>query len=291
VVFREGHIGQVYAERGFGKTWFLQSLALAASAGAEALGFQTPDPVRVLYVDGEMASEEIKDRFALLSERLSIPQDTSMLTVLAADWQEHFLPRLDTADGQQAIEPFIEPADLVVLDNRSCLFDAEGEKDPTAWQAAQDWLLSLRRRGKAVLIAHHSNRQGGARGHSKAEDAMNLLVKLSRPEDYSQDQGARFLATFDKCRGAYGSAVAPFSAQLTVDGWHCASVLQSSRNTTADKLCEYVRLKDKASDPVKSANAAIRGAKVNRNAGLAAWTTLLGSASILERTDGTFHAK
>ncbi len=245
----------------------------------------------MLDVDGEMASEEIQDRYALLSERLSIPLDTSRLTVVAADWQEQFLPRLDTEEGQRAIEPFIETADLIILDNRSCLFDPEGEKDPTAWQPAQDWLLSLRRRGKAVLIAHHSNRQGGARGHSKAEDPMNLLVKLSRPEDYSQDQGARFLATFDKCRGAYGAAVAPFEAQLTVDGWRCDSVLQSNRDTTADKLCEYVRLADAAGAPVKSANAAIIGAKVNRNAGLAAWATLQGSAEILKRVDGTFYAK
>src|SRR6185295_5195824 len=109
--------------------------------------------------------------------------------------------RLDTEEGQQFIEPVVDAADLVILDNRSCLFDPEGEKDPTAWQPAQDWLLSLRRRGKAVLLGHHSNRQGGARGHSKSEDPMNLLVRLTRPEDYSQEQGARFLVTFDKCRG------------------------------------------------------------------------------------------
>jgi len=31
---------------------------------------------------------------------------------------------------------------------------------------------------------------------------MNLLVKLTRPDDYSQEQGARFTVTFDKARGA-----------------------------------------------------------------------------------------
>jgi len=75
--------------------------------------------------------------------------------VLAADWQQNFLPRLDTHAGQLALEPFIEQAELVMLDNRSCLFDPEGEKDPTAWQATQEWLLSLRRPGKAVLMRQH----------------------------------------------------------------------------------------------------------------------------------------
>jgi putative DNA primase/helicase len=183
-IFREGHIGQVYAERGVGKTWFLQTLALVISAGTEALGFRTAHPSRVLYVDGEMASEEVQERFTLLGERLKVtPADR--LTIVAADWQDGFLPRLDTDEGQDLLEPFVAPADLIILDNRSSLCDPEGEKDPVAWQPAQDWLLSLRRRGKGVLLAHHANRQGGARGHSKAEDPMNLLIRLARPEGYS----------------------------------------------------------------------------------------------------------
>ena len=71
-----------------------------------------------------------------------------------------------------------------------------------------------------MLIAHHANRMGGARGHSKAEDPMNL-IKLARPDDYS-DQGARFVVTFEKSRGVYGAAVAPFMARLTPDGWQIA---------------------------------------------------------------------
>jgi hypothetical protein len=175
VVFREGHLGEAYAERGFGKTWFLKTLALIAATGGEALGFRAPNPCRVLDIDGEMASPEIQERYAALGERLGLPA-TPNLTIVAADWQEQFLPRLDTPEGQAAVEPFVENADLVFLDNRSCLFDPESEKDPAAWQSAQDWLLSLRRRGKAVMLAHHSNRQGGARGHSKPEDPMNLLM-------------------------------------------------------------------------------------------------------------------
>lgn len=103
---------------------------------------------------------------------------------LAADWQDGYLPRLDTLPGRLAIEPFVAQADFIILDNRSSLFDPEAEKDPTAWQPAQDSLLSLRRRRKAVLIVHHSNRMGGARGHSKPEDVMELLIKLTRPEGY-----------------------------------------------------------------------------------------------------------
>lgn len=217
-IFREGHIGEVYATRGLGKTWFLQTIALIASAQAEAFGIYAPEPCRVLYVDGEMSSEEVQERFQALCRLLKV-EPPANLTVLGADWQEEYLPRLDTPEGQDRVEPFVEAADLIILDNRSCLFDSEGEKDPSAWQPAQDWLLSLRRRGKATLLAHHANRQGGARGISKAEDPMNLLLKLTHPEGYTQDQGARFLVEFDKARGVHGAAASSFVASLTDTGW------------------------------------------------------------------------
>jgi len=280
-VFRQGHLGEAYAERGIGKTWLASTLGLVAASGTLALGFRAPEPCRVLYVDGEMASREIQERMTLLCTRLDIPL-TSALTVVAADWQPRFLPRLDTPEGQAAIEPYVEVADFVVLDNRSCLFHPDGEKDPTAWQPAQDWLLSLRRRGKAVLVVHHSNRQGGARGHSKPEDPMDLLIKLTRPDDYRQDQGARFLVTFDKARGAHGPAVAPFLAHLTSDGWTVTSAIEPS---ISDKLVEYVRQADNADDGAKSATTAIRAIHVNRSKGLEAWANLIKAGTIAKHPE------
>jgi putative DNA primase/helicase len=278
-VFRQGHLGQVYAERGFGKSWFSYSLGMVAASGRDAMGFHAPDACRVLIIDGEMASGEIQERTELLRDRLGIPTSAS-LSIVAADWQDGFLPRLDTPEGQSAIEPDIAAADLIILDNRSCLFDPDGEKDPAAWQPAQDWLLSLRRRGKAVLVVHHSNRMGGARGHSKAEDPMNLLIKLTRPEDYRQDQGARFLVTFDKSRGAYGSAVAPFLAQLGPNGWTVESATEHRGASISDKLVEYLTLAHEAGERPTSANAAIRGAHVNRSEGLRAWAELVKAGTI-----------
>jgi putative DNA primase/helicase len=288
-VFREAHLGQVYAERGFGKTWFLQTLALVAAEGSSAIGFRSPSPCRVTYVDGEMSAQDIQERFLLLGERLGVCAEPP-IKVVAADWQESFLPRLDTAAGQAALEPFIEGAELVILDNRSCLFNPDGEKDPSAWQAAQDWLLSLRRRGKAVLLGHHSNRLGGARGHSKSEDPMNLLIKLARPDDYQQDQGARFIATFDKCRGAYGPGVAPFLAHLTPDGWRTESADGTQQQSASGKLLHFVKLSNEAGERPRSANDAISKARIGRNLGLAAWADLLKNGSLKRHPDGGFIA-
>ena len=284
-ILRAAQLAQVYGERGTGKSWFAQSLALAAAAGGSVCGITAPAPCRVVYVDGEMASEDIQARFVLLADRLRVPR-TANLTIVAADWQTEFLPRLDTQIGQDLIEPFLPGADVVVLDNRSCLLDPEGEKDATAWQPAQDWLLSLRRRGIAVVIVHHSNRQGGARGHSKAEDALDVVLKLARPDDYSAEQGARFVATFEKARGPHGAAVAPFTAHLTPEGWQ---TLDADTASPRARLVAYLRLADAAGDRPKSASAAIRAAGVNKAKGLDAWAALKQDGAIGSHPEGGFY--
>lgn len=284
-ILREGHLWQVAGTRGLGKTWLLQTLALLAASGAEALGLHAPEPCRVLYVDGEMGCEEIQARFAKLRKVLKVDL-AAPLTVLAADWQRDFLPRLDTAEGQEYVSPFVAEADLIILDNRSCLFDAEGENEPTGFQPAQDFLLSLRRRRKAVITGHHANRMGTARGHSKAEDLLNVSLLLSRPEGYVADQGARFVVTFDKARGIFGAAAAPFVAALTEDGW----ALESSEAVEADgvrgKLREYLAAAAQAGERPRSASAAIRGAGVKKATGLKAWAAMLQAGEITEHPEG-----
>jgi putative DNA primase/helicase len=281
-VFRAGHLGEVYASRGCGKTWFLQTLGLIASSegGVSALGFRAERPCNVLDVDGEMASEEKQERYARLCEVLGV-RPSPRLRVIGADWQPDYMPRLDVPEGQSALEPHVEWADLIILDNRSCLFDPEGEKDPAAWQPAQDWLLSLRRRGKGVLLAHHSNRMGGARGHSKPEDAMNLLLKLSRPDGYVQDQGARFLVEFEKARGVHGAAASPFVAALTDDGWVVEGAQEAEGDAIGRKILDYLAVAQKINEQPKTASAAVRGAGVNRQAGLKAFAALVEQGRVV----------
>ena len=287
VLLRAGHVAQVHAERGMGKSLLLASLAVAAATGRGVLGFTAPEPLRVLLVDGEMDSREIQQRTTLLCDLLEVDLPES-LTFIAADWQEDFLPRIDTPIGQALLERFVEPADLVIFDNRSCLTDPENEKDPAAWQATLQLCLSLRRRGKAVIFAHHGNRLGGARGHSRPEDILNLSIKLARPTDYTQDQGARFEVHFDKARGIHGSGVAPFLAHLTADGWQVQSLEVQTEKGTEAKLLQYLRLADRAGERPTSANTAITRAGVQRNAGLAAWAALKDRGAIHIDAQGAY---
>ena len=79
----------------------------------------------------------------------------------------------------------------------------------------QNWLLKLRRKGVAVLLVHHAGTNGRQRGTSRREDALDTVIALRRPEDYSPEQGARFEVPFEKLRNwINGEGTASFEARL-----------------------------------------------------------------------------
>lgn len=284
-ILREGDISMIYAPRGMGKSLFGAALAIAVSSGGTLLKWQAPEPRRVLLIDGEMPSEMIRERLVMLADAMEV-RECPLLTVVARDWQKEFLPRLDTPEGRALIEPLItDEVALVLLDNASTLFDPESEKDASAWQPAQDLLLSLRRRGKASALIHHANRLGGARGHSRREDIMDVILKLSRPEDYTQEQGARFRVEFDKARGFYGDSAAPFVARLDPQGWN---VEANASVTTATK-----RLREAILAYVRAHPDSTKGGVVDnvtgREKAIRDELDLMAEQGMLQKADGKFR--
>src|ERR1700738_643103 len=126
-----------------------------------------------------------------------IPNDR--FRILAADQVEAGI-NLGTEIGQQPLEPLLEGLDLLILDNLSTLCTSGSESGSDAWVPMQNWLLSLRRRGISVLLVHHAGTNGRQRGTSRREDALDTVIALRRPEDYSPEQGARFEIHFEKLR-------------------------------------------------------------------------------------------
>ena len=129
---------------------------------------------------------------------------------------------LGSEQGQRALDLLLEDVDLLILEVLSTLCTSGGESASDAWVPMQNWLLMLRRRGIAVLFIHHAGTNGRQRGTSRREDALDTVIALRRPEDYSPEQGARFEIHFEKLRNRVDSAGAvPFEASLesfTADG-------------------------------------------------------------------------
>ena len=134
--------------------------------------------------------------------------------LLAADYVESGI-NLSCEEGQQSAEALLPETDLLILANLSTLCSGRGENASDAWLPMQRWLLRLRRKGVAVLLVHHAGTNGRQRGTSRREDALDTVIALRRPENYSPDQGCRFEIHFEKLRNRVDvGAAAPFEASL-----------------------------------------------------------------------------
>jgi putative DNA primase/helicase len=173
-----------------------------------------PRRKRVLYVDGEMPLVSLQERLRLISAGLGAEIPNDGFRILAADHTENRIS-LRSEDRQNAIEPMLGDVDLLFLDNLSTLCTTGSESASDAWVPMQNWLIGLRRKGIAVLLVHHAGTNGRQRGTSRREDALDTVIALRRPEDYSPEQGARFEVHFEKLRNRVeGDGAVSFEAKL-----------------------------------------------------------------------------
>ena len=156
----------------------------------------------------------LQERLRAISTGLGAVIPNDGFRVLAADNTENGLS-IGSEEGQRALDPLLSGVDLVIFDNLSTLCTNGSESASDAWVPMQNWLLKLRRQGIAVLLVHHAGTNGRQRGTSRREDALDTVIALRRPEDYSPEQGARFEVHFEKLRNRVdGDGAVPFEAKL-----------------------------------------------------------------------------
>jgi putative DNA primase/helicase len=213
-ILPERSLAMLYAPRGLGKSWLALSIGLAAASGSPLLRWTAPQPRKVLYVDGEMPLVSLQERLKAISEGFGGDILNDAFRILAADQVDRGI-NLSSAEGQRSLDPLLKDIDLLILDNLSTLATTTAESASDAWVPMQNWLLRLRRQGVSVLLVHHAGTNGRQRGTSRREDALDTVVALRRPEDYSLEQGARFEIHFEKLRNRVDSVGAiPFEARV-----------------------------------------------------------------------------
>jgi putative DNA primase/helicase len=200
----------VYGPAGIGKSFFALGVAWAVASGGSFLGWQAPQPRRVLYVDGELGAAELCERLALFGP----PPERLMLSA-------HGLgggPLLDLSEeaGIVRLMAAWHDPELVVLDALSTLAGL-GTGDPERWDRLQRFLLHQRRHHRAVLMVHHANREGELHGTSRRENALDLMMALRRPQEELATGNARFEVHFEKTRRHRGAPLMPVLAELQTD--------------------------------------------------------------------------
>ena len=200
--------GMVYAPRGVGKSWFCMALAVAISEGRKRfLSWDLHSQHNVLYVDGEMARVDLKERFEDLCEK-----PNSKLHILASEmlYREGRPLSLDFLEEQRAVDDALlhledtgRRTQVIIFDNLSTLRRSVSENDNDAAKQLIDWFVNLRHRGYTVIVVHHAGKSGQQRGASVLEVPMDFVIKLSQKDraNSGKFQEARFDLTFDKIRG------------------------------------------------------------------------------------------
>jgi hypothetical protein len=184
-------ISMVFAHRGTGKTFFLMSTALSLASGSSFLGWTAPAPRKVAYIEGELPVVLIQDRWRMLGSHPN-------LTIVNPELQpDLYLPHLAAEETQQLFEPIVAANDVLILDSLATLAPCSVDRDSENWANLQPWFLSIRRRGKALIFAHHTNRGGTQRGISAREDVLDFILRL---EGLGEDHRCHFTLTYEKTR-------------------------------------------------------------------------------------------
>jgi putative DNA primase/helicase len=253
-VLPERGLAMLYAGRGIGKTRVGMGLSYAAASGGDFLRWRAAKPRRVLYVDGEMPAEMMKERaLAMMAAAPHRPPDEEFFRLLAMDLQGLGTSiNLARPEHQAAVEDRLEGAEFLVLDNLSTLVNGGRENDAESWDGMQSWLLHLRRRGVSVLLVHHAGRSDNARGTSKREDVLDTVIYLRRPDDYDAEEGARFEVHITKGRGIFGDDALPFEAQLHVidgrDDWTITTLRDREQEQVLDLTRDGMTVRDIAAE-------------------------------------------
>jgi putative DNA primase/helicase len=203
----------IYGPRGEGKTFLGLAIGIAIATAGKFLTWSAPKARKVLYVDGEMPAEVMQERL----KHLLNGQSADNLKIVTPDLQDRGMPNLASEEGQEEIAPLVEWSDVAIVDNLACLSRSGDENDRQPWLIMQGWMLSLRTKGKSVIVQHHAGKGGDQRGTSAREDVLDTVVKLKRPSDYRPEEGLRAEWHFTKHRGFHGDDAAPLELRLETD--------------------------------------------------------------------------
>jgi hypothetical protein len=196
--FCEGDCGFLFAFRGVGKTWLTLAIAQALSTGGKLGDWQAHAPVKVLYVDGEMPADLMRDRskglnasnanLEFLNHDILFERTGKVLNITNPEVQQALTAHCVNTDSK-----------VLILDNLSTLASGMKENDADSWELVSNWFLELRRRKIAAIIVHHAGRSGEMRGTTKREDSVFWTIALDdRKKDAADKRGARFVSRFTK---------------------------------------------------------------------------------------------
>ena len=216
-----GGLALLYGPSGVGKTHLTLGISVAVATAGSFLVWNAPRRRPVTIFDGEMDDALLQQWLRETKEQAGVRRlPKHMRLITSAQVPGSRLPDLSDPEAQRDFyHPLCEGSSLVIFDNLDSLAGTKGDR----WgNSLQTFVLQLRQEGCAVILADHSNKAGSNRGSSRKYTNLDAVIKLTRPEDYSATEGARFTVSFEKNRGFFGPDAESFEAALINNDWQCS---------------------------------------------------------------------
>ncbi|WP_322405519.1 AAA family ATPase [Massilia luteola] len=200
----EKSIGFLAGPRGGGKSWLAMIFAYAIAARKPLEPWGTGAGAAVVLLDGEMRAAGVQERLRLL-HALNTNEESRILAeanvhIVSRDYMVDHIGSMDTEEGQRRIDELIpESAKFVVVDNLSA-WTSGGREDSGSWAIIKTWLIRKRIQGVAVLLVHHTGKNGQQRGSSVHEDLLDYSILLSPLPSSSEGHDTRFSIQHTKLR-------------------------------------------------------------------------------------------
>jgi hypothetical protein len=203
----------ISGDTGIGKTLFALELGFAAAASANFLiwkGVQPVEPRRVMYLDGEMPAETIKERIEAAAAIYG--DEVKLFAYNRDDLGPDALPPLNKPEGQKWLwcEIEIVKPDLIIFDSLMCLLVSPLAEEET-WQPCAPLIrqISARRIAQVWLnhTGHDPTRSFGTKTKEWEFDLVSMLSKV--PND-----DTAVLLEFTKARLRTPQTVGLFKPQL-----------------------------------------------------------------------------
>ena len=218
----EKSISLIYAKTGVGKSLLVLCLAFAFTRKdykeivIGPWGITTPGGV--LLFDGEMINQDLQKRSIGYAKGYGPEDSVNQLIIVTTDdlvARGENLPNLADEGWRNGITQYVRHnphIKIIALDNISSLAPGINENTKHDWDPINQWLLSLRRMGLAVLLIHHAGKSGTDRGHSGRLDNLDNVIALQKED--SDNGNLRFTLKFEKARSLEASERKPITLEL-----------------------------------------------------------------------------
>jgi putative DNA primase/helicase len=197
-------IGMIAGPRGMGKSFLALFITYATAAEKMLLPWGRGGGEEVVYLDGEMRFPVLRERLAKIhsmnTKAESIKAVRRRIHIISRDLYGSPIGSIDSVEGQERIAALIpSSASLIIIDNLSA-WTGGGREDASAWAVIKSWLIEMKLRGTAILLIHHTGKNGQQRGSSAHEDLLDYSILL-RPANREVDPGkTQFIIQHTKLR-------------------------------------------------------------------------------------------